>query len=115
MFRFDEMILKDSCDSLGTRWLPERTTDRSVNCDDVSQSPMSALSSDRRRRSEMVLDENSDESIFVDSDLESDGDGGVKSQCTLAIIKPEAARLMYKIESVMERNGFIVKTVRTEV
>lgn len=33
-------------------------------------------------------------------------------QHTLAIVKPEAARLMYKIETVFAKNGFIVIAVR---
>lgn len=38
---------------------------------------------------------------------------GRKFEHTLAIIKPEAARLMYKVEAIFARKGFIVIAVRT--
>lgn len=50
----------------------------------------------------------SDVSFFGDDD--DDGPGPL--QYTLALVKPEAAHLMYKIEAVVERNGFVVITVR---
>jgi len=82
----NEIVLNDSCDPLDAR----------------------RLSADGRS-AETIPDILSDVSFFDDSD-----DDDAEFQCTLAIIKPEAARLMYKIESIMERNGFIIKTVSAD-
>ncbi|VVC35976.1 Nucleoside diphosphate kinase-like domain,Nucleoside diphosphate kinase,Dpy-30 [Cinara cedri] len=95
-------MLKGSDNSLGTRALPEK--DKSVN---ISTNSFCQIS-DLEPFFPVTL---SDVSLFGDSEVEADG--GHKFQRTLAIIKPEAVHLMYKIECVMERNGFIV--IRKEV
>lgn len=101
----DKIVIKDSCDSLGTKRLPERATPANDYGGQLQQQP----STSSCQSAETIYAHGlSDVSFFDDSDSVAAG-GGTES--TLAIIKPEAARLMYKIESVMERNGFIIKTV----
>uniref|UniRef100_A0A2S2QNU4 Uncharacterized protein n=1 Tax=Sipha flava TaxID=143950 RepID=A0A2S2QNU4_9HEMI len=103
-------MLKDSYDSLGTRSLPE--SDRSTlsrDCDVKNNTWRENESHSQVSDRETLPVTFSDVSFFRDSDAE-DIDSRV-FQRTLAIIKPEVARLMYKIENIMARNGFIIITV----
>jgi hypothetical protein len=104
------IMLKDSYDSLGTRSLPE--SDRSTlsrDCDVKNNTWRENESHSQVSDRETLPVTFSDVSFFRDSDAE-DIDSRV-FQRTLAIIKPEVARLMYKIENIMARNGFIIITV----
>lgn len=99
-------MFRDSYDSLGTRSLPGR--DRSS-----PSSPICFMSHAGRRENasgqisghETLPVSFSDVPLF---DGDDDDDGERTFQYTLAIIKPEVARLMYKVECVMAQNGFIV-------
>lgn len=103
-----EKTLADERDSLGTKTVPW-----SVDPSATSSSDCGNASGTGALRVYL-----SDVSFFDYSPDDDDDDepghraGGGPPQATLAIIKPEAAHLMYKIESLMERNGFVVKTVR---
>lgn len=105
-------MLKGSCDSLGTKSLSE--SDRPTSSDN-GQRPCEKQSFSQSLEAEKISVTFTDLSIFGDTDNEVDlGDDNLHGyQYTLAILKPEAAGLMYKIESIMDRNGFIVKTVCT--
>jgi len=99
-------MFEDSYNSLGTRTLPGR--DRSS-----PSSPVCSTSRAGRQESAsgQVSGHESLPVLFSDVLLfdGDDDDGGKRTfQYTLAIIKPEVTRLMYKVECVMAQNGFIV-------
>jgi len=99
-------MFRDSFESLGTRTLPGR---------DQFSPPSSICSTNSAGRRESASGQVSGHEslpvLFSDVPL-FDGnydDGGERTfQYTLAIIKPEVTRLMYKVECVMAQNGFIV-------
>lgn len=98
-------MIKGSRDSLGTRTLGGRGNNEKCFQNNFGPSSLHghARFSNPKTRLPVTL---SDVSFFGDSDAETDA--GRKFQRTLAIIKPEAAHLMYKIECFMAQNGFIV-------
>lgn len=102
-------MLKDSCDSLGTRSLPESNRSTSPDCDAENDTWLEDESQSRVLDRETLPVTFSDVSFFRKSDAEDNDSHAF--QRTLAIVKPEVARFMYKIESVMARNGFIIITV----
>lgn len=105
------MLNNNSCDSLGTRTLP--ICDQSVTSQSectVNDDCWEGNGSGRVSKLEILPVNFSDVSIFGDYDNEVD-EGGNTFECTLAIIKPEIAHLMYKVESIIQKNGFIIKTV----
>lgn len=113
------MLEDGSCESLGTRTLPigrddccpSEPPDGMMSCGVRPSVRVGRASASETLPAAVAL---SDVSFFNDSaDDDDDDECGVPGafQHTLAIIKPEAARLMYKIEAIMERNGFVVKTV----
>lgn len=105
------IMLKDSCDSLGIRSLPvsNRST-LSLECDVENNGWRENESRSQISDREILPVTFSDVSFFRESDAEDDSRA---FQRTLAIVKPEVARLMYKIENIMARNGFIIITVCT--
>lgn len=102
-------MIKGSHNSLGTRTLGGRGSKEECFQNNFGTSSLRRISN-----SDIRLPANfSDVPFFADPDAETDG--GRKYQRTLAIIKPEAAHLMYKIECVMAQNGFIIIKVRTTI
>lgn len=100
-------MLKDSCDSLGTRSLPEADHSTSTDCDVGDDAWQENAFLDQGSEQETLPVAFSDMSFFHESDTEDSH----AFQHTLAIIKPEVAKYMYKFESVMARNGFVIITV----
>lgn len=105
-------MFRDSCYSLGTRSLPDQ--DRSSKSSSICSASCARLpesASCQISGYETLPVSFSDVPLFG-GDYDDDG-GDQTFQCTLAIIKPEVVQLMYKVECVMEQNGFIIKTVCT--
>lgn len=101
-------MLKGDCDSLGTRSLPERDP-RPISESAVCFDGLASANASHSETLPAVAF--SDVSFFRD-DSAAENDDERAFRYTLAIVKPEAARHMFKIETLMTRNGFIVKTVR---
>ncbi|KAL5234264.1 hypothetical protein ACI65C_001674 [Semiaphis heraclei] len=102
-------MFRDSCYSLGTRSLPDQ--DRSSKSSSICSASCARLpesASCQISGYETLPVSFSDVPLFG-GDYDDDG-GDQTFQCTLAIIKPEVVQLMYKVECVMEQNGFIIKT-----
>lgn len=106
-------MFQDNCSSLGTRSLPDhdRSSPSSSICS-ASGAGRPESKSGQVSGYETLPVSFSDVPLFNSDDDDDDG-GNQTFQCTLAIIKPEVVQLMYKVECVMEQNGFIVKTVCT--
>jgi hypothetical protein len=100
-------MFQDSSDSLGTRSLPglDQSSPSLSVCSTTAELRRSA--SGRVSGYEKLPVSLSDVPFFNDDE----DDGDQEFQCTLAIIKPEVAQLMYKVECIMAQNGFIIKTV----
>lgn len=100
-------MLRDDSESLGTRSLPgcgQSWSSPSV-CSTIAeqQNTVYGLVSSH----EMIPVSLSEVSFFNEDEDDEDR----AFQCTLAIIKPEIANLMYKVECIMAQNGFIIKEV----
>ncbi|CAH1716183.1 unnamed protein product [Aphis gossypii] len=98
-------MFRDGSDSLGTRSLPgrEQSWSSSSVCSTIAEQQNTAY--DLVSSHEILPVSLSDVSFFN----EDEDDRDRAFQCTLAIIKPEIANLMYKVECIMAQNGFIIK------
>lgn len=104
-------MLKNDCDSFDTGSLPDRD-DRESDCSALSRYELKSADISGISDLEIVPAAISDVSFFNDSKTENlsyDDDDALR--CTLAVIKPDAIRYMYKIESLMMQKGFVIQMV----